>query len=195
MRQRLVCWAVLLLLVLVHSSFPNKTARAEEPQPCRAVEDVWSEEYQELTGQINRLKNWRGVPRERLQAETLDQQALTLPEDKDPLDIVLRRTAAMVGLFEQRQLLSPGVLIAFENRLQRLTSKQCSHTVKQRACQAHRVRLHLYAPTLHFSHLLLFFRRCARRRQQGDTLPHLAESSEQVVGTRTNARGNVRRNI
>ena len=32
------------------------------------------------------------MPRERLAAEALDRQALTWPEDKDPLEIVLRRT-------------------------------------------------------------------------------------------------------
>jgi hypothetical protein len=83
---------------------------------------MWNAEHKELLGQINRLKKsdkkWRG----RLKTEALDQQALVLPEDKDPLDVVLRRTVALVRYFKDRQMLSFSVLSEFETQLSKLSA-------------------------------------------------------------------------
>ncbi|MHC4113246.1 MAG: hypothetical protein ACYSUY_19410, partial [Planctomycetota bacterium] len=84
------------------------------------VNQTWNAEHGELLGQINRLKksNWR----DRLSAEALDQQALILPEDTNPLDVVLRRTAALVRYFKGREMLSSSVLGEFETQLKRLSA-------------------------------------------------------------------------
>jgi len=84
-------------------------------------ERVWNEEHKELTDQIARLKKWRGVPRDRLKTEALDEQALTWADDKDPLDIVLRRTGALLQHFETAKRLSASLLNEFESRLAELS--------------------------------------------------------------------------
>ncbi len=61
-----------------------------------SVEQSWNEEHLGLTRQINRLKTSEKEWRDRLAAEALDLQALVLPTDRDPLDIVLRRASALV---------------------------------------------------------------------------------------------------
>ncbi|MHC4676848.1 MAG: hypothetical protein ACYTBZ_30565, partial [Planctomycetota bacterium] len=85
------------------------------------VNQTWNEEHGELLGQINRLKKSKKKWRNRLKAETLDQQALILPEDTDPLDVVLRRTTALVRYFKGREMLSSSVLGEFETQLNRLS--------------------------------------------------------------------------
>ncbi len=60
------------------------------------VDQTWNAEYGELLGQINRRKESKKEWRDRLSSEALDQQALILTGDTDPLDVVLRRTAALV---------------------------------------------------------------------------------------------------
>ena len=77
------------------------TALAQKP-----LDLVRDEEYRELAGQIERRKAAPAAWRERLAAESLDRQALILPGDRDPLDVVLRRTAALVEYCQQRRWLS-----------------------------------------------------------------------------------------
>ena len=86
------------------------------------VEQTWDAEYAELAGQIDRLKKSKKDWRNRLKAEALDQQALVRGSDSDPLDIVLRRTAALVEYFKDRKTLSPSVLGRFETRLSKLSA-------------------------------------------------------------------------
>ena len=85
--------AAAALLVLI-------SAAAAQP----AVERAWNEEYDELGGQIGRLKTSGKEWRDRLKAEALDPQALIQPEDADPLDVVLER--------DQRPKARRGVLAA-----------------------------------------------------------------------------------
>ena len=86
------------------------------------VERTWNEEHAELIGQIERLKTSDQKWRDRLAAEALDQQALILPTDKDPLDVVLRRTAALVRYFKSQKMLSSSVLSGFETQLGELST-------------------------------------------------------------------------
>lgn len=60
------------------------------------VEKTWDCEYGEIESQITAARAASPARRERLTTEALDRQALILPEDKDPLDVVLRRTSALV---------------------------------------------------------------------------------------------------
>jgi hypothetical protein len=92
------------------------------------VNQTWNAEHGELLGQINRLKQSKKKWRNRLKAEALDKQALTLPEDTDPLDVVLRRTAALVRYFKGREMLSSSVLGEFETQLNRLSAAAKSNS-------------------------------------------------------------------
>ena len=107
--------AMLFLAIL----FPHAVSQADSPQSTR---QVWDAEYQELAGQIQRLGNWDGVPRDRLRAEALDVRALTLPDDKDPLDIVLRRTNALIEHFKKEGQLDSSLLERFESQLNDLAT-------------------------------------------------------------------------
>lgn len=86
------------------------------------VEQTWNAEYAELTGQIDRLKKSKTDWRNRLKAEALDQQALVRGSDSDPLDVVLRRTTALMEYFKDRKALSPSALGRFETRLSKLSA-------------------------------------------------------------------------
>jgi len=87
-----------------------------------SVEQTWEAEHGELLGQIKRLKKSNKSWRDRLKAEALDTQALVLPGDKDPLDVVLRRTGALAGYFKRRKMLSPAALGEFEAKLRKLSA-------------------------------------------------------------------------
>ena len=88
-----------------------------------SVEQSWNEEHGELTRQINRLKNSKKEWRDRLGAEALDLQALILQTDKDPLDVVLRRTSALIQHFKGQKTLSSTALGRFETGLNTLSSE------------------------------------------------------------------------
>ena len=74
------------------------------------VVQTWDQEYQELTGQIDRRTKSEPAWRDRLKAEALDPQALSLRSDRDPLDVVLRRTAALIQWHQRRSTLPSSVL-------------------------------------------------------------------------------------
>jgi hydrazine synthase alpha subunit-like protein len=94
----------------------------------KSVEQTWNEEHAELLEQISRAKEADTKWRNRLAAEALDQQALVLPADKDPLDVVLRRTTALVDHFKDRQMLAESALSRFESQLQGLRTAAHSAT-------------------------------------------------------------------
>ena len=120
MSRRLLCWSVVLSMVL-SVALSCSVSRAE-PLPQRKLPDVWNDEYQELASQIGRLKNWGGIPRDRVRAEALDPQALTLSDDKDPLDIVLRRTGTLLQHFEKDGQLAAALLTQFATQLKELAT-------------------------------------------------------------------------
>ena len=65
------------------------------PLPAQtSVQRTWNEEHAELIEQIDRLKTSDEKWRNRLAAQALDREALILPTDKDPLDVVLGRGQA-----------------------------------------------------------------------------------------------------
>jgi len=126
---------------------------------------VWNAEYNELAGQIQRLKNWNGVPRDRLRDETLDHQALTHPGDKDPLEIVLRRTNALLQHFKREGKLAPSLLSRFERQLDGLAASAKStpnedsrKTLFTQVCQLRR-ELALANPLLDFDSIVCMLER------------------------------------
>ena len=76
-----------------------------------------NQEWQELTGQIG-----KGVTGGRFKNEALDQQALILAGDRDPLDIVLRRTHALIRHFMRDEKFSRVEISSIENEWNSLSA-------------------------------------------------------------------------
>jgi hypothetical protein len=136
----------------------------------RTVEETWNDEHKELLGQIVRLKTSDRALRERLEAEALDPQALILPGDTDPLDVVLRRTAALVGYFKHRGMLPASVLSGFEAQLAGLSASARSapgprprEELFLQACALRR-RIALANPLLDFDTLVCMLEQPGDRR-------------------------------
>jgi hypothetical protein len=87
-----------------------------------SVVQTWDIEHEELAGQISRFKSAKREWRDRLQVEALDAQALIQPGDVDPLDIVLRRTSALLTHFRQRGWLTAAVLTEYGSQWERLAA-------------------------------------------------------------------------
>ena len=154
MCRKVLRWAMVLSVTL------SCWASQAETVPHRDVQDVCGEEYQELAGQIGRLKNWNGIPRKRLRAEALDRQALIWPEDKDPLDIVIRRTDALLQHFEKEGRIAASSLAEFETQLNQLAASAKStsdaelrKTLFMQVCQLRR-KLAMANPLLDFEHIV-----------------------------------------
>ncbi|MFV1967819.1 MAG: hypothetical protein ACC628_20505 [Pirellulaceae bacterium] len=151
--------AAVALMVMV------STAGAEMP-----VHQTWNKEYGELLRQIDRLKQSDKNLRMRLKSEALDQQALILPEDRDPLDVVLRRTNALVQYFKQRgQLSSPG-LSNIEKQMSELDAvaqstaqAESRKTLFRQACELRR-RIAFSNPLLDFDDIVCMLEQPGDRR-------------------------------
>jgi len=135
-----------------------------------SVQQTWDQEYGELRGQIGRLKQADKNRRERLRAEVLDQQALVLPEDKDPLDVVLRRTKALVQYFRERGQLPATRLGEFETQLNQLNAASNSTTpgdarkiLFTRVCALRR-KIALANPLLDFNDIVCMLEQPGDRR-------------------------------
>jgi hypothetical protein len=122
----------------------------------KSIDQVRDEEYRELAGQIQRLKTSAPAWRSRLASEALDEQALILPSDHDPLDVVLRRTAALLKHCRERAWVSAREQSAFERELsgwrasaQTTTDSDARRTIFQRVCVLRR-RIALANPLLDF---------------------------------------------
>lgn len=87
------------------------------------TEQAWSNEYDEAVFQINRLKTSGKVWRDRLASEALDPQALVCSADKDPLDVVLRRTGALLQFFRKNNTWPASTMEAFETTFKTLSSE------------------------------------------------------------------------
>ena len=164
---RRVFWR--LQLIAIHAAVATMVvfsgARADVP-----VHQTWNAEHRELLRQIDRLKQADKNRRERLSSEALDQQALILPEDRDPLDVVLRRTAALLQYFKQRGELSSLALDGFETQLSELdaASKSVSpgdarKTLFTEACALRR-RIAFANPLLDFDRIACMLEQPGDRR-------------------------------
>jgi hypothetical protein len=104
---------VVILLLAVRSALPAELTATQ----------AWNEEYQELAGQISRLTTAKPERRDQLNAEALDPQALILPKDSNPVDVVLRRTSALLLHYKQRGWLSASALTESESQLRELSEE------------------------------------------------------------------------
>lgn len=161
---RNVLWAMCFMAIAC-----VQPGAAEELIPD-CTERVWNAEYGELTQHIQRLKNWRGIPRKRVETEALDRQALTLPEDKDPLDIVLRRTGALLKYYADGQRIEAGMLAGFKKRLDDLSAAagKAADADPRKALFMQVCRLRREAsfanPLLDFDHIVCLLERPGRAR-------------------------------
>ena len=136
----------------------------------KSRQEAWGREYELLTKQIAKLKAWRGVSRKRLRAEALDTQALVLPADKDPLDIILRRTDALLKHFKKEGRLSSSVLKGFAKELAALSASAKStkdaaarRALFLRACPVRR-KIAMANPLLDFDNIVCMLERPGRGR-------------------------------
>lgn len=109
-RISIACACVVLLLLM--------TASAEV-----TVEQSWKGEWDEVAGQIDRLRTSDRGMRARLAAEAYDTQALVLPTDVDPLDVALRRTRALLAWYRAQSSLPESTLADGEARLHQLAAE------------------------------------------------------------------------
>jgi len=135
-----------------------------------SVDQTWNAEYGELLGQIKRLKRSNKRRRDRLKAEALDKQAMILPADTDPLDVVLRRTTALIRYFKRRKMLSSSVLSKFASQLAGLsaTAQSTSQPAARkslflRACALRR-KTALANPLLNFDNIVCMLEQPGDRR-------------------------------
>ncbi len=112
--SRVLCIAMLAAVVL-YASLSSAFAQ-------KSIEQTWNAEHDEISGQLKRAKSADKKWRDRLHDEALDPQALILPEDQDPLDVVLRRTGALVGYYKSHNMLPGERLAGFETKLKKLSA-------------------------------------------------------------------------
>ena len=96
-------WSSVASLAIVCLAGTASLAASAAAGPAAVpVERAWSEEYHELTSQLARFRKASPAWRARLQVEALDQQALIQATDANPVDVVLRRTGALLAHARQR---------------------------------------------------------------------------------------------
>ncbi|MCX6345298.1 MAG: hypothetical protein NT018_09540 [Armatimonadetes bacterium] len=125
-----------------------------------SVEKTWNDEYGEISRQISQRKIANMDWRNRLNIEALDQQALILTLDTDPLDVVLRRTSALVSYYKQHGSLSKTVLNDFQAQLNKLftEAKQTAQedarkTLFNQTCELRR-KIAFANPLLNFDNIV-----------------------------------------
>jgi len=125
-----------------------------------AVQQAWKGEFDEIAGQLGKLKTAHRDRRERLAAEALDAQALVQPTDSDPLEVVLRRTNALIQYFKTNGMLAAGMLTGFEkdcNELSAAARLATQNDVREKlfsdVCGLRR-KVVFANPLLNFDHLI-----------------------------------------
>ena len=134
--------ALLIALVVSPGASLPAAAATADGKPFQQVRD---EEFRELADQIQRAKGVRADWRQRLAEEALDRQAIIRPEDRDPLDVVLRRTAALLDHCKQRGWVPRTRQAAWDAELTELRAAQAAESapgarraVFDRICQLRR---------------------------------------------------------
>jgi hypothetical protein len=84
----------LTVVAIAFLAFPGVTATSAEVR--RAVRDDWSAQFREINEQIRR----RGDSPARPEGAVLDPQSLLQAADRDALDVILRRTQALIADLE-----------------------------------------------------------------------------------------------
>lgn len=153
-------WNFMATLALTCSAAAGAPAAATDPPATISVEQAWNDEYQELAGQISRFKTAQPEWRRRLQAEALDSQALIQAADADPLDVVLRRTRALLSHFKRCGWIQDRPVNESESQLQPVSEEAKTASAMEsrqalfaKVCAVRR-RLLLAVPLLDFDRVL-----------------------------------------
>ena len=80
-------------------------------------------EHEELASQISKFQRASPERRARLRAEALDPAALIQPSDKDPLDIVLRRTHSLLEFYQTKSRIPASTLAVWGEKWNQLAAK------------------------------------------------------------------------
>jgi hypothetical protein len=120
----LVVLAAVAMAVLVSPVLAAPAAKVKPTVPAapQSIDQTLEEEYREITGHIRNAKRANKAFRARIKSEALDPQAMVTPDDTDPLDVVLRRTIALIGYFNARKMLPAGKSTRFANELLALST-------------------------------------------------------------------------
>jgi len=100
----------LVFLVVAAGLSPAIAAPAKKAKPVEplTIDQTLEEQYREIAGHISRLPRAQKSWRERLHKEALDPHSLVSEKDVDPLDVVLRRTGALIGYLNTRKMFTAG---------------------------------------------------------------------------------------
>ena len=165
MEETMICPAAARPLSLVCAIVAIASAIASPVSAELSVDQTWNAEHGELLAQIRRRKKSKKTWRDRLTAEALDPQALILPEDTKPLDVVLRRTAALLQHFKRRRMLSPSVLKQFETQRSTLSTARPrpGNELFREACALRR-KIAFANPLLNFDRIVCMLEQPGNRR-------------------------------
>ena len=132
------------------------------PRFTTGIHDDWTDQYLILVRELNNKPFYQSIA-----AQAYDSQALILPEDRDPADIVFRRTNALVGLLEKQ--IPPSDGNSNEKALRRISFLQ--------SLKAQLAALKPYVESIPVEKIvdrsILYRRLCAVRRQALLTSPLL----------------------
>jgi len=121
--DRLRPWQTSPAAVLASALAVSVPAFAAKP-----LDVVRAEEHAELADGISRLRAADPARRARLLAETLDPQALIRPEDRDPLDVVLRRARALLAHLGRTGAIDPALEAGCRSSLEAITARASAET-------------------------------------------------------------------
>ncbi|MGB2820730.1 MAG: hypothetical protein WBF17_07105, partial [Phycisphaerae bacterium] len=115
-----------LLALSAPGASPDAGLAAAEPAGKVAdwLEHEWGEQFDELDRQIRDLRKWC----QRVEATTYRAEALILEGDRDPVDVVLRRTEALLRHLKGK--LPPGALAEETRQLDALKRRGGATPVK-----------------------------------------------------------------
>ncbi len=113
-----------------------------------SISEFWNQQYAELTQQLNNKKTSLNKSAEASLSNVLDKNALIFDTDRDPADIVIRRTEAMLTGFTQNP--KHFDLASFHHRLEALKGQHEStmHTLNKKALSSNPDALYLSAQAL-----------------------------------------------
>lgn len=160
-----------LLVALLLAALLLDTILLDSPLGAQlTVESTWREEHAEIRSQLARQRRSSPEWRARLRREALDPQALVWPEDRDPLDVVLRRTSALLEHYRGEGSLERPLLRELESERDavRAAARAASTDAERmeiflRACALRR-RAAFSSPLLDFDRIVCMLEEPGERR-------------------------------
>ena len=124
-----------LASILCYSTVPAASFTAE-------IQADWEAQYRELTGRIETIHTVTAKKTVTDPGKILDAQALVVAADRDPCDVALRRTRALLGDLAGK--VPAGKMRAFKNRFEAIEKTTGASVPVKRAATDEAARLALY---------------------------------------------------